>query len=254
MSQAAVVTKRKPFFRRDPLTTILLTLAVFFGSQLMAVILVSTIPGFRNWTEEQSINWLTTSTTAQFLVMLLVGIFAVSCVHYILKRVRILPARIGAVRPRWRDIGYALLAYGAYFVSYLIIVIAASALIPSLDTNQAQDIGFEQATSGAGLTMAFFALVILPPIWEETIFRGFLFSSFRAKFRLRYAIIFTSLLFGIAHLELGNGGPLVWVAAIDTFVLSCYLCLLREKTGGLAAPMLLHAIKNFIAFYFLFLR
>lgn len=244
---------RKPFFRRDPLTTILWTGAIFFGSQVAAVILVSTIPSFQGWTEAESFEWLSNSTGAQFLVMLLVTLFASSAVYYLIKHARILPARIGAIKPKWRDLGYAAVAYVLYFITYFIFIIIATQLLSGLDTDQAQDIGFENIGGSLGMAMAFLSLVILPPIWEETVFRGFLFSSLRAKMRLRFAVILTSLAFGAAHLELGNGGPLVWVAAIDTFILSCVLCLLREKTGSLWSPILLHTGKNFIAFYLLFI-
>lgn len=244
---------KKPFFRHDPLTTVLLAIAIFFGSQFLAVVLVSTVPAFRGWSEEQSVEWFQNSTSAQFIIMSLVAAFSITFIFYLLKKARILPARIGWVKPRIRDFGYAGAAYVLYFISYFVVLIMASVLIPSLNTDQAQNIGFDNLQGNAGLIMAFISLVILPPLWEETLFRGFLFSSFRAKYRLRWSILFTSLIFGIAHLEIGNGTPLVWVAAIDTLVLSCFLCYLREKTGSLWAPMILHAGKNMVAFYFLFL-
>jgi len=59
----------------------------------------------------------------------------------------------------------------------------------------------------------------------------------------------TSLVFGLAHLEFGSGGPLVWAAAIDTFLLSIILVYLRERTGALYAGILLHMLNNFIAFF-----
>ncbi len=252
-SQQPSVQAKKPFFRRDPLTTILLTGAIFFGSQIAAVILVSTIPSFSGWSEADSFTWLSESPIAQFMVMLLVAGFAMTAVYYLVRHARILPARIGVKEPKWRDVGYAAAAYGLYFVAYFIFILIATQLIAGLDTDQAQDIGFENVRDGVTMVLAFFSLVVLPPLWEETVFRGFLFSSLRAKMRLHYAVILTSLAFGAAHLELGNGGPLVWVAAIDTFVLSCVLCILREKTGSLWSPILLHAGKNFIAFYLLFI-
>ena len=62
------------------------------------------------------------------------------------------------------------------------------------------------------------------------------------------------MLFAVAHLpEGGSDGPL-YIAAIDTFVLSLFLVGLRERTRGIWAGMVLHASKNFIAFYYLFIR
>jgi len=237
-----------------PVATVLLTIAVFLVPQFIAVILVSVYPSIKGWSEEQSISWLSNSTTAQFLVRLLVALITINAVLYLIKKARAKPARIGLVRPRLRDIGYALVAYGLYFATYIVLISATDKLFPSINLNQEQDIGFDKVVSQLHLFMAFFSLVILPPLWEEIVFRGFMFTSLRAKMRLRWAIIITSILFAVVHLQIGNGEPLLWVAAIDTFVLSCYLCYLREKTGSLWAPMLLHAAKNSIAFYFLFIH
>lgn len=67
------------------------------------------------------------------------------------------------------------------------------------------------------------------------------------------AVILTSLIFASAHLpEGGSAGPL-YIAAIDTFVLSLVLIFLREKTGSLWAGITLHAAKNGIAFVYLFI-
>jgi membrane protease YdiL (CAAX protease family) len=75
----------------------------------------------------------------------------------------------------------------------------------------------------------------LPPLGEEILVRGYLFSGLRMVWRFLPAVIVTSLLFGAAHLEFGGGGPLVWAAAIDTFILSVVLCFLRERSGALDA-------------------
>jgi membrane protease YdiL (CAAX protease family) len=252
MSSAANPVVKKPFFGHDPITSILATVAIFFMSQLIAAVLISTYPLIQNWTDQQATDWLNNSVSAQFIYILLAEVIAISMVYYLLRWARVTWARIGLVKPRLKDIGYAVVAYGLYFVAYLVVIIIANALIPSLDVDQEQQVGFENAYNNIGLLMTFFSLVILPPITEEIIFRGFLFTSLRAKFRLRYAIVITSILFGIAHLQFGGGAPLLWVAAIDTFMLSCFLCYLRERTASLWPPILLHAIKNCVAFVLLF--
>ena len=68
------------------------------------------------------------------------------------------------------------------------------------------------------------------------------------------AIIVTSLAFGAAHLWGGPGSPLQWAVAIDTMVLGVILALLREYTGAVWASVLVHALKNGIAFYLLFMN
>ncbi len=242
---------KRPFFKHDPYTSGTAVIAIFFASQIGAGILIAIYPALKNWTADQGSNWLSSSVIAQFVYILLAEIFAVWLVLWLLKRARITRQKIGLVRPAFRDIAYALSGYAIYFICYLIIVTIAGHFSSLINTNQEQKIGFEGA-SGTQLYYVFASLVILPPIAEEIMFRGFLFTSLRQKFRTRYAVILTSVLFGIAHLQFGSGAPLLWVAALDTFTLSVMLCILRAKTGSLWSSIMLHALKNGIAFLALF--
>lgn len=245
--------RKRPFFKRDPLTTVLAVIGIFLVSQFAALFVVGIYPALKNWSEQQYIDWITGSNYAQFATMFLVAVFAVSTTLYLIRRAGVTKARIGLVNLRPRDFLYAVVAYGLYFASYLVVIIAASQLLPGLDTNQEQQIGFEQVRTSLELLMAFVSLVILPPIWEEIVFRGFLFSSLRAKYRFRYAAVLTSLLFAVIHLQFGSDAPLLWVAAIDTFILSMFLCVIREKSASLWPAILLHGFKNLVAFSILFL-
>ena len=242
---------RRPFYKHDPVTSVLLILGVFLLSQLAAGILISLYPSLKNRTADQGSTWLETSAIAQFIYILLAEVFAVWLVFNLLKRARVDKAKIGIIRPHAMDIIYAFAGYAAYFAVYIVIIVVASRMSTLIDVDQPQQIGFDGA-SGAQLWYVFLSLVVLPPIAEEIMFRGFLFSSLRQKYRFRIAAVLTSILFGIAHLQFGSGAPLLWVAAIDTFVLSVVLCYLREKTNSLWSSIMLHAIKNGVAFVALF--
>ncbi|MDQ3123816.1 MAG: CPBP family intramembrane metalloprotease [bacterium] len=251
MNEEVTVAKR-PFYRHDPLTTIVATLGVFLVSQVVAGLLIWLYPATQDWTDIEATRWLTESVAGQFTYVLLAEVIAITLIFHLLKRAHIMRARIGWVRPAFRDVGWSLIAYGIYFMVYLAVIIIAQKLIPSLNVDQEQKIGFDTAYSNLHLLMTFVSLVVLPPLAEEIIFRGYLYSSLRSKFNFKKATILTSILFGIAHLQFGAGAPLLWVAAIDTFILSYFLCYLRERTGSLWAPILLHAIKNCIAYVILF--
>lgn len=249
---STVSMARKPFYRRDPLTTVALTAAVFLLSQIVAAIIIGLYPALQNWTDGEATLWLKESVTAQFAYILIAEVLAIGMILKLIERAQVTRSRIGLVMPKLKDLGYAFIAYGLYFLAYLAVILIAQAVLPSLNVDQEQQIGFETAYNNAELVMTFASLVILPPLAEEIIFRGFLFTSLRAKFRLRYTVIITSVLFGLAHLQFGSDAPLLWVAAIDTFVLSCFLCYLRERTNSLWPPIFLHAIKNAVAFMLLF--
>jgi membrane protease YdiL (CAAX protease family) len=149
--------------------------------------------------------------------------------------------------PIWRDIWQALIGFGVFYVLLIITGIVINIFWPNVN-NEQQNIGFNNITTHAQNILAFIALVVLPPLGEETLVRGYLFSGLRMVWRFMPALLVTSLFFGAAHLEFGNGGPLVWAAAADTFLLSIVLCFLRERSGALYAGMLVHMLNNLIAF------
>lgn len=132
-----------------------------------------------------------------------------------------------------------------FFVYVALSKIAQSiiGLLPGVNVNQSQDFGLE-SNSIAQLVIIFFALVILPAISEEILFRGFLYRSFKKPFGKVLAAVAVSLLFGIAHGQ--------WNVAADTFVLSLVLVYLVEKYNSLWPAILLHFLKNFIAFLLVF--
>ena len=148
---------------------------------------------------------------------------------------------------------YALSGFFVYMLVYLVLFNIVTAIIPSLDANQKQELGYDTYTSGLALAGIFVSLVVLPPIVEETLFRGFLYSGLRNKIPKITAAIVTSIIFAAVHLQFGSGNALLWVAALDTFVLSMVLVLLRDKTDSLWASIGLHMIKNLLAFFSIFI-
>lgn len=243
--------KTKFFFRRDPLTTVVVLVLIFLTSQLAAGFLVALYPSVQNWTDTQGLAWLESSTIAQFSYIVLLEIFTIVAVLRVLNWIKTRPARIGLVKPRWSDFGNALITFGLYILVSIAARLVLRPLLTGVDFEQEQQIGFQSAY-GSDLLLPFVAIIILVPLAEEVLFRGFLFSSLRAKYQFWPSAVITGILFGIAHLQFGSGAPLLWAAAIDTFILSCFLCWLRERTGSLWPAVFLHAVKNSLAFLILF--
>lgn len=145
--------------------------------------------------------------------------------------------------PTWTDIGLAPVG----FVVALAISAGLAAIFsvfPWFNVHETQQLGFSFYLSGGDRIIAFITLVILPPIVEEIIFRGFLYGKLRSRLSMPASILITSLLFGIIHLQ--------WNVGLDVFALSIVLCVLREITGTIYAGILTHMLKNGIAFYLLF--
>lgn len=90
-------------------------------------------------------------------------------------------------------------------------------------------------------TLTFVAVFI--PFVEEFAFRGLLFDALHAKWGGRVALIGSSVLFGLAHVELSQ--PFSKVPMIIVFGLG--LALLRSRTGNLRASVLAHGVNNGLA-------
>lgn len=164
-----------------------------------------------------------------------------------LKKHRISLQDLGLHRfPSWTDIWMAPAGLIVYLVISAGLIYLATLLLPWFDVGQAQNTGFGQLNQRYEYILAFFTLVVIAPVAEEVLFRGYLFGKLKKFIPIWIAILITSLLFGFVH---GT-----WNVAIDTFSLSAVLCLLRLSTGSLWAPILLHMAKNGIAFYILFIN
>ncbi len=76
-------------------------------------------------------------------------------------------------------------------------------------------------------------LVVLAPIVEEILFRGFLLNRWWMKYGLRKAIAMTSLLFGLMHVNV-IGGLIFGIVASMIYV----------RTRSLAGPIIVHMSNN----------
>ena len=228
-------------------------IAIFFMSQLVGGLVASIYPLLKHWTKLQTTNWLTNSVLAQFIFVLVAELTVIAAVYWFLKLYKRGWSAIGLHKPQWRDLAIGLAAVIPYYLFFVITVSIASKLAPSLNVTQQQQIGFTNVHGVLPLIVTFISLAILPPLTEEILVRGFLYTTFRKGLPVLWAAIITSLVFASAHLpEGGAAGPL-YIAAIDTFVLSMVLVYLREKTSNLWAGITLHAVKNGVAFCALFI-
>lgn len=153
--------------------------------------------------------------------------------------------------PTWTDIGLAPVGFFVYLLLATGITLLFS-VFPWFNITQAQDVGFSTFISGRDKMIAFFVLVVIAPIAEEILFRGWLYHKIRQKASLLtnsvasmcLTIFLVSLLFGIVHMQ--------WNVGVNVFALSIVLCGLREVTGTIYASILLHMLKNGVAFYSLY--
>ncbi|HUC86907.1 MAG TPA: type II CAAX endopeptidase family protein [Candidatus Saccharimonadales bacterium] len=159
-------------------------------------------------------------------------------------------------------IGYYLRKYGASLrdlgirrfnpwrvLLYLVVILAVFGLVvgaaywliqlidPSFNAAQPQT---NQFTGSRFSDLSLWALVIIPPFVEESVFRGFMFPAFSKRYGVVIGAVITSVLFGFAHLQ-GN-------VSVYTFILSLVLCGLYVRTNSIIPGIALHMLNNYVAY------
>ncbi|MBB1536300.1 CPBP family intramembrane metalloprotease [Candidatus Saccharibacteria bacterium] len=142
------------------------------------------------------------------------------------------------------DIGLAIAGLFGYF-AFSAILTALFSVFPWFDLTETQPLLYSTLISPSGKILAAIALVVVGPILEEAIYRGLIYGKLRKKHSLITSILIVSILFGFLHGQ--------WNVGVDVFALSVVACLMRETTGTIYAGIILHVLKNTIAFYFLFM-
>ena len=147
--------------------------------------------------------------------------------------------------PRWSDIGWGIVGLIAAFVGAVIVLWLTPYLMPWVNVSEPQNLGVSPLGSGPEMALVFLVLVVVGPIIEEVVFRGYLYGRLRQQ-RIAFwpTTLIVSALFALAHWQ--------WNVALDVFVLSIIMCVLRQKTGSLWPSIVVHMLKNGIAFYFTF--
>ncbi len=235
-----------------PILAIVIVMAIYALGQFSSIVLTMIYPLLYGKEGAVLSEFFRHSTEAQFVHVLLIELLLLVLILAALKLKRIDWKSIGIRAPKLRDVAYGVLGFGYYFPIVLLTSFLFTKFIPTFDVEQQQSIGFQFATGGE-LVYVFIALVILPPLIEELLFRGFLYTQLAKAWSAVPAAIITSALFAAAHLSGSEAGGLLWVAALDTFILSLALVYVRYKTDSLWPAIILHALKNGIAFMYLFL-
>ena len=126
------------------------------------------------------------------------------------------------------------------YVGTFLLVIVASFLLSQLFPESAQNVNatFDEITSHS-----FFVVVLviagMPAIGEELLFRGLTFGSLRNKYKIGWAILVSSLIFGAYHVSL--------VKLLPTAMLGACLAYAVYQSGSIYVSMALHFINNFIS-------
>ena len=148
--------------------------------------------------------------------------------------------------PTWTDILLAPIGFIAFMFVAIILLAIFQKILPGVNWQQNQDVGFSNIIATSDFIVTFIMLVVVAPIAEEIIFRGWLYGKLRARIPAIPAILLVSFLFGLVHGQ--------WNVGVTVFVMSIAMCTIREITGTIWGGILIHMLKNGIAFYFLYVN
>lgn len=82
---------------------------------------------------------------------------------------------------------------------------------------------------------------VVNPIWEEVLFRGVLQGELSRTIGAWPAVVVQAVLFGLSHL---HGFPSGWIGVAMAATWGFGLGVIRERTGGLVIPYLVHVTAN----------
>lgn len=215
----------------------------FIASSLIAELIVNLLQRFGvPWT----INTTMGALSLRIVVYAIFTALFIEVSYYVAKKRLPSLDQLGIGRaPTFRDIVLAL--SGA--VIYVIITLITQYIfvkMTGLDTGQAQNLGISTRLYGVDLLAAYVVLVIAAPLFEEFIFRGAFYGQLRAHGLGPWPVaIIVSALFGLVHGQ--------WNVGIDVFCMSMVICYLREQTSSIWPGVIMHMMKNAVAFWFVFI-
>lgn len=226
--------------------------AAFAGAQLL-ILAALTLLAQAGISLPVSLNQTVLQTIVSVVVYALTITIAAGVPWLVFRqKLRLKDVGLAQTLPRWRDIGLAPVMFVGSMIATGIVMYLASLLPLGIDLDAKQQVGFENLTQRYEMLLAFFTLVVLAPICEELLFRGYLYGRIRQYYSALWTIVLTSLVFGAMHVYAGPGLPLQWNVMIGTAVLAVFIGILREYTGSIWAGILVHMLKNGVAFFILF--
>ena len=209
-----------------------------------------------------------------YLALGCIVIFALQCLQNLRAQASLLPAKIDTTLLVVVQLGFWTFIIGTILLSFLFrgmrpselfgfdrfgflkvfiwgaglliaafpLILASSAVVSSLmhtdpqkDSQQIIQL-FEQVAEPTRRIPIILLAVVIAPLAEEFVFRGFLYGVLKRYAGAVPALVFTGIAFALVHLHAPSLLPL--------FLLACVLTLAYELSGSLLVPMAMHALFN----------
>ena len=99
--------------------------------------------------------------------------------------------------------------------------------------------GMTATLMGDNFLVSILIIALAPAICEEMMFRGFIFSGFRSRYKIVASVIMVSLIFGIYHTSL--------IRLVPTAMLGAGFAVIVYYTGSIFPSMVMHFLNNSMA-------
>jgi uncharacterized protein len=190
----------------------------------------------------------TGSRSIRYAALLVTGdIGLIATVLFWVRYVKRAPlASLGMPREPVRDVVTGLLGGGA--------IIVASAIAVAVEQAVARGVLGHELTSpsqvptyvsGLVLVVLAPAVILVAPLGEELLFRGFLYRGLRSSLPVWASAIVSAVLFGLVHLA---GGLALWPIVPPLMIVGIGLALVYERRQSLLASITAHALFNLVGF------
>lgn len=218
--------RSRPIDGRD----VALTLAVLLGTYLLGMMLIGILFGIGPASSAADIR-------IRLMANMAIGFFVLfGAVYGVMIRIK---------GYSWTDLGVVAIPPPWPRVAVLLGLVAVplALLVATLVTRQTGTAPQEltRALAGSGLPVVsavtfFLYIALLLPIAEELVFRGMIFGWIRKWQSFPVANLLCAAAFAIVHMQL--------IAIVVTFLVGLVLGWLRERSGSVLAPILMHQVYN----------
>lgn len=208
--------------------------AEFLCGVVLYVAIYSLVPGFIDWNNASDATvyllfWLNNS-------LFVLGFAALLYVVGALER-----ATLGCRPPVGKDIAAAGVGYVLFLPCYIAGYAASLLLCNWFDKPPHTQRIAEMLLAATGFSwyLGLATVVVAAPLFEEFIFRVFLYSSLRKWLGAGQAVVLSAMIFAMVHWEPGN-----MFVLLPIFLLGAFLALLYEKSQSWPAAAAAHAFHN----------
>jgi membrane protease YdiL (CAAX protease family) len=120
--------------------------------------------------------------------------------------------------------------------------LSLAVLVTTFKMQPPEDVPIEELFRYKNTAMLFMAMAVLvAPLVEETVFRGYLYPLFAKSFGVANSVIITGILFGLMH---GAQLGWTWSLVLVLIAVGVIFTFVRARTGSVFASFLLHLGYN----------